>query len=603
MNTNILMGANVFLVIVLFICWYVLLRLIDEIAAICNIRSISVAAQCLGQSDMNGLFLLQDVMNHLGNYIYVVNLQTFEVLFTNEKTRNAIQGFKLGKPCYNLFRGNVCQCADCPIRDLTVDTNRCIKEIYNEKLHIWTEVTVTTLLWRDGSIAGLIDCVDITKRKMEQQQHITQLEKLAYVDELTGGRTYHKFKIDGQQILESQKNSPHFIMKLDVDNFKLINQICGYEKGDMVLRNIATAISMTVRDENDIFARLVNDEFVALFTLWDSSDLQALYEVFLGHFHSLMGNDFSFRCNFPHGCYVVHPCDLKKTDIMDMLEKVNLAHKAAKVNKSLDFAMYDESMIELAIYKKEIENKMADALENGEFLVYLQPKYMLQDKVIAGAEALVRWRKDGQSLISPNSFIPVFEQNGFITKLDFYMLDKVCGILEEWIAQGITPVVTSVNISRLHLNNPHFVQNLCDIVDRHGIHHRYIEIEITETIICDNFDALEILLDELHDKGFSMSMDDFGSGYSSLGLLKNLPVDIIKMDRSFFAGQADSDRAKIVMSSVINMAENLGVHVVAEGIEEEECFEFLRDLHCEMGQGYYFSKPLPVEAFTQLLNF
>ncbi|MEG2843722.1 MAG: EAL domain-containing protein [Ruthenibacterium sp.] len=202
----------------------------------------------------------------------------------------------------------------------------------------------------------------------------------------------------------------------------------------------------------------------------------------------------------------------------------------------------------------------------------------------------------------PGAFISVLERNGFITKVDFHALYNVCCIIRDWIEAGITPVPVSVNFSRLHLGNRKFVRELCQVVDSVGIDRRWIEIEITETAIYDNIETLRILLNDLHQNGFTMSMDDFGSGYSSLGMLKDLPVDIIKMDGSFFTNQKDPERSKIVIGNIIRMAEELGIRIVAEGVEVQQQIDFLRELGCDMVQGYYYAKPMESVEFTQLIG-
>lgn len=576
---------------------------IDEIETICNILATFFVKQHIDEAAAKDLLTRQEVMNHLDNYIYVVEVETYEVLFMNEKIHRLMDDkTQKNPPCYSFFRGKTKQCEDCPVQKLKENKlERMVCEIYNEKLNIWMETTASTLSWTDGSLACLVNCTDITKQKEAHLSHIRQLENLAYVDELTGCRTYYKFKEDALKILQKQQDISHFLVKLDIENFKLINQIYGYAKGNEILCCLAKAMEETTRNENEIFARVGNDEFIALFSIQEDVDAEKIYQDFLQHFYTLVGSDFVFKCNFPHGRYIIYPNNINKLDVNDMFEKANIAHKTAKLDKTLEYVYYDDSMTKEALHAKEIENKMEDALANNEFIVYLQPKYYLDSETIGGAEALTRWKNSNVDLFFPNTFIPIFEQNGFIIKLDFYIFKKVCHIIKEWIQSGIEPVVVSVNFSRLHLGNVNFVKELCEIVDNVGIQRRLLEIEITETVIYDNIETLEILLNELHTAGFSMSMDDFGSGYSSLGMLKNLQVDVIKMDRSFFANQKDVVRSKTVVGSVIQMAAGLGIRTVAEGVEDQEHIDFLRELNCDMVQGYYYAKPMDVEAFTALI--
>lgn len=576
---------------------------VDEIKTICNILATFFVKQYIDEVSQKDLLARQEVMNHLDNYIYVINTDTFQVLFMNKKIQTLIDSSQPDPPCYSFFRGKTAQCEDCPLRSLSLShTERVVAEIYNDKLNIWMETSASLMRWTDGNLACLINCSDITKQKQDHLNYVDQLEKLIYVDTLTGGLTYHKFQIDAQRILKKQPEALHCLIKLDIANFKLINQIYGFEKGNEILCCAAKALRRTTRNAGEIFARVNNDEFIALFTIEDAAEMDALEQGFLDHFQQLVGSDFAFQCRFPHGRYLIEPGEATKMAVHDMFEKVNIAHKAAKLDKTLDYVFYDEQMTQEALRVRTIENRMADALANHEFSVYLQPKYYLKDETIGGAEALTRWKTENLDLFFPNTFIPVFEQNGFITKLDFYIFHQVCLTIRSWIDRDIQPVTISVNFSRLHLDNADFVQSLCHIADSAGVPRKYLEIEITETVIFDNIDTLEVLLNDIHKSGFSMSMDDFGSGYSSLGMLKDFPVDVIKMDRSFFADQRDPQRSKTVVGSVIQMAANLGIRIVAEGVEEEEHINFLRELHCDMVQGYYYAKPMPVDDFTELLQ-
>lgn len=576
---------------------------IDEMKTICNILATFFVKQYIDEVAEKDLLARQEVMNHLGNYIYVINVETFELLFMNEKVQRLLEGAEGNCACYRFFRGNDKQCDDCPIRQLLqTGADRAVAEVFNDHLGIWMESTASLMRWTDGSLACLLNCSDITKQKQEHLNHVRELETLVYVDALTGCRTYYKFKEDAYAILERERDVPHLLVKTDIDNFKLVNQIYGNQTGDEILCKVAQAMTQTMRSENEIFARVANDEFIVLLSMKDDSDIETQYKQFLKNFTALVDEEISFKCRFPRGCYIVPPDNGQALDINDMFEKVNTAHKQAKADKALKFIFYDESMTQRAMHIKEIENRMSDALLGGEFIIYLQPKYYLKDETIGGAEALVRWNNENPDLFAPNAFVPIFEQNGFIVKLDFYVFRNVCRLLRSWLDAGLTPVTVSVNFSRLHLDNPRFVPTLCKIADDAGVDRKYLEIEITETVIYDNIEKLEVLLDEMQASGFSMSMDDFGSGYSSLGMLKSLPVDVIKIDRSFFVNQRDGKRSKTVIGSVIRMAAELGIRTVAEGVENQEHIDFLRELQCDMVQGYYYAKPMPVEQFTALLE-
>ncbi len=282
------------------------------------------------------------------------------------------------------------------------------------------------------------------------------------------------------------------------------------------------------------------------------------------------------------------------------MDRANTARKTIKGGHKNSFAFYDKEMHKKILKEKEIENSMVDALNNGEFIVYFQPKYSLSDYQIIGAEALVRWDNPQKGLIPPIEFIPVFERNGFIVNIDFYVFEEVCKKIREWMDEGQKVVPISVNLSRMHFVNSNFIEEFKLIVDKYKIPTRLIELELTETAVLDNIEGLLDTMNNLKEKGFVISMDDFGTGYSSLNLLKELPVDILKLDRAFFTEKDESNNEKIVISNVIKMAKELKMKVISEGVETISQVEFLKQIGCDMVQGYLFSKPMPVKEFEKI---
>ncbi|MDX5727831.1 putative bifunctional diguanylate cyclase/phosphodiesterase, partial [Clostridioides difficile] len=287
-------------------------------------------------------------------------------------------------------------------------------------------------------------------------------------------------------------------------------------------------------------------------------------------------------------------------DINTIMDRANTARKTIKGGHKNSFAFYDKEMHKKILKEKEIENSMVDALNNGEFIVYFQPKYSLSDYQIIGAEALVRWDNPQKGLIPPIEFIPVFERNGFIVNIDFYVFEEVCKKIREWMDEGQKVVPISVNLSRMHFVNSNFIEEFKLIVDKYKIPTRLIELELTETAVLDNIEGLLDTMNNLKEKGFVISMDDFGTGYSSLNLLKELPVDILKLDRAFFTEKDESNNEKIVISNVIKMAKELKMKVISEGVETISQVEFLKQIGCDMVQGYLFSKPMPVKEFEKI---
>ena len=246
---------------------------------------------------------------------------------------------------------------------------------------------------------------------------------------------------------------------------------------------------------------------------------------------------------------------------------------------------------------------MEEALNNSEFEVYLQPKYGANSRSLAGAEALIRWNSSKFGFVSPGRFIPIFEKNGFITKIDDYMLRKVAELQKKWQEEGKQIVPVSVNISRVHFAREDLAEHICEIVDSVGISREGIELELTESAFFEEKDALIGIVRKLKDMGFAISMDDFGTGFSSLNSLKDLPLDVLKLDAEFFRGSGIRDeRGSAIVAATIQLAKSLGMKTVAEGIEEEEQVNFLAEKGCELIQGYYFDKPLPIEEFENRMN-
>lgn len=468
------------------------------------------------------------------------------------------------------------------------------QEIMNKTIVLTISILTVVLL------AGLYLARLRRHSEDERTIHTQQLEQLAYFDALTGLPNLLNFKREAAKLLTENPNKHFVIFKFDIQTFKAINEMRGYEVGDCVIRAVANEMREGEHLgywKDVLFARNHADEFL-IFDAFDGN--RERIEARLRHFtegynekaRELLGDH---RVEFRYGRYFLERGEL---NIAEVLEKVNLAHRMAKTLKNCTVFDYDDSLKRNILREVEIANKMESALQTGQFKVYLQAKFRLSNESLAGAEALVRWDcpEEGR-IISPLEFIPSFERNGFIVKLDFYMYEESCRLLRTWLEEGRTPIPISVNFSRVHLLNPQLVEQLSEIAERHQIPKRLIEIELTESIIYENEETLQDLLEKLHAAGFLLSMDDFGTGYSSLGLLKNLHVDTIKIDRSFFLGNKYEARAKTVIESVMLMAKKLGIETVAEGVEHLEHIRFLREVGCDVVQGYYYAKPIPAADF------
>jgi EAL domain-containing protein (putative c-di-GMP-specific phosphodiesterase class I) len=348
-------------------------------------------------------------------------------------------------------------------------------------------------------------------------------------------------------------------------------------------------------EKNETYGNMYGDRFFMLIECNSQEELAERRADFEEYFYDCMNNLIPHKIKFPSGWYLI---EKDEKDISTIIEKATFAHIIARQTRlaNNEIQYYDDEMKKAALFENEIEDKMYKDLENGYFKMFLQPKYYINDEKLAGAEALVKWYMNG-TMISPAMFIPVFERNGFVVKLDMYMFEQACIFLRNLLDMEKKIFKISVNFSRLHLNNKDFVAELCSIADKHEIPHNLLEIELTESAILEDQNALARILDELHMNDFTLSIDDFGSGYSSLSLLKDIFVDVVKFDRSFLEASIDSDRALQIISSTINMAKKLKIQVVAEGVETKDHLDILKEMGCDIAQGYYYARPVPTDEF------
>ncbi len=427
--------------------------------------------------------------------------------------------------------------------------------------------------------------------------------RLAYIDQLTNLGNFEKMKLD-KEITKKNNKGKYILAVVDIDKFKLINEMMSYQYGSELLTFVASKID-TALIENEYVYRLGNDLFgLLLISKEKEENLTRLTQLFdeisgyYNHKHAL-----TFSC----GIYQIGKHDF---DLAKCIDNANIARLSGKNYSNNSFIYFDDKMLIKMREMKEFEDGLQQAIEEKQFEIYLQPKYKVRpQKYLGGAEALVRWIHPTKGMISPAKFIPVFEQNGTIQYLDMYVFEAVCRQMRIWLNQGITLVPISVNISRLTLlGQSNFIERIEAIAQKYNIAHSLLELEILESVSFNNSEGLTVFLKKIKNRGFKISIDDFGSGYSSLGLLKNMPIDTLKIDRSFFSDwqrelyTVEETKEKSIVRSIIEMAQGLNLNTVAEGIEEEYQVEFLTNVGCDLIQGYYFSKPLPVEAFEKLLK-
>lgn len=423
-----------------------------------------------------------------------------------------------------------------------------------------------------------------------------EIYRVAYVDPVTNGFTAPRFEKEMQGILDNFQ--PFAFVSVDIRKFKLINDSFGSRDGDRVLQYVHDCLQSYLK-EGEFLARISSDTYNLVLFTTDMAEIRERLEAMTDKVNSYnQSKEQTYYLPLDCGIYIVTDSSI---DIVNIRDRANTARKNNKdmISRHMcSCVFYDDYDRVQMLKEKKMENSMQQALENGEFIVYLQPKINLEKSEIVGAEALVRWNsQDG--LISPGEFIPFFEKNGFIVKLDLYVFDCVCRLLQDWENRGIAPIPISVNLSRNHLLDPQFLKKYEAIQKTYGIASHLLEFELTETVVFENLELLKNVIAQIHAAGFQCSMDDFGSGYSSLNVLKEIPVDILKLDGAFFDKEGDP-RGNDVVETAIELARKLGMKTVAEGVETFTQVEFLRNADCDMVQGYVFSKPLSIENFEVL---
>ncbi len=448
---------------------------------------------------------------------------------------------------------------------------------------------------REKSYRKLVE----SKRKLKESKN--ELKKFEYYDFLTclPNRGFMAEKIEN--ILKKADDKTNFsLLFLDLDNFKMVNDILGHDYGDILLKNIAWDLRECI-DEKDIVARFGGDEFLILLTdVCDKEKIENKARRILDLFSrqwSLSGKEFFITAS---AGIVIYPFD--GADLQTLYKNADTAMNQAKESGKNCFLFFRQYMNEKVSEKLELENKLRKAIKNEEFMVYYQPLIDIRTMQVMGVEALVRWNHPTEGIIQPAKFIPVAEESGLILEIDEFVMRTACKQLKTWIDSDIKPVTISLNLTSKEFQQANFTEILKEIIKDSGLRADYIEIEITESLIMKDLDVTLNILKDLKSIGVRISLDDFGTGYSSLNYLKRLPIDTIKIDKSFIDEITEDSKEEAIAESIIALAHKMNLSVVAEGIETQKQLEFIKEQKCDKAQGYYFSKPLPVDEIERLLS-
>lgn len=424
------------------------------------------------------------------------------------------------------------------------------------------------------------------------------LKRAAATDSLTKLWNREKFMKEAAKKLKDHKDKDFLMAALDVERFKLVNDRFGIEIGNQTLVQIGNKIKKIFKG-NGIYAHGSGDEFL-IFAMDTPENRERMNKA--AELDVKINNTTNYKLPIKVGVCPVTYNDITENDITAYLDRAKIAKSKIKGHPDNGINYFTRKMGDKLNKENELQTIMRKSLENNEFLIYYQPKYNLENNKIIGAEALVRWQHPTKGLISPGDFVPLFEKNGFIVDVDFYVYECVMKMLSRRIDQKKRVVPVSMNVSRCHLNSPTFTLRLEELADKYNIPKDVIEMEITESIFSDEDRAAIKLMYDLKKRNFTLSMDDFGSGYSSLNLLRELPIDTLKIDKGFLETTDESVRSRVIVEEIISMATKINIKTICEGVETEQQRDFLKQAGCDMAQGFFYARPMPLEEFEELLD-
>ena len=423
-----------------------------------------------------------------------------------------------------------------------------------------------------------------------------KITKLLYTDMVTGGYNWLYFTKKGDKLLKKNRGKYNYaVVNLRMEKYRSFCTCFGVKEGEELMEKFYFAIKKNIK-KNELLAHHDEADFGLLVTHKDEEDLNARIEML----EQILSNVIpSIKMYFRFGICIA---DNNDHEVDSLYNNATTALELHPEDSDEKIVSYDIEMKKQQLWERKVEDDMDKALVTNQFKLYLQPKYSTKEEKLAGAEALVRWVHPVDGLIPPNKFIPIFECNGFILQLDDYMIEQVAVQQSKWLQEGRELFPISVNVSRAHFTREDLAEHICKIVDKYNVPHEFIELELTESAFFDDKYVLIDTVKKLRDYGFIVSMDDFGAGYSSLNSLKELSIDVLKIDADFFRGVDSVDRGMLIVSEVIDLAKKLDMKIVAEGIESREQVDFLTAQECDLIQGYYFAKPMSIEEFEEKYN-
>lgn len=529
-----------------------------------------------------------EAMNSQKLIYYAIDSHTNEIQYVSKFTKQQYPNISIGDKCYKAIMKKDRPCQKCPLQGLEKGRDNNSIEVYDENEDVWYLYRVSTIR-KDDKIQYLLLRSDVT----------TFLERVKKTDQLTGTMSGDRFGAAALKKLCS-KNKKYAIASIGIQQFARINDEYGYAIGDVILKMLAKCLKESLLDD-DIVSRLKGDDFVVLY---ENNHLESLKERIYTLFDnfSLMVNEeyLGIDINCICGIYLINEEDFYISEILD---KANLAKQYSLnlIGKKHIIFVLTEELEKKELEEKDIQRRLREAIKNNEFCVYVQPKVNLFTGKIGGGEALIRWFTSDGKVIPPGLFIPIAEKSGMVVQLDNFVYETIFQMIRKWLDQGKKVPIISLNVTKADLFQKDFIEYMDQLTKKYNVPSKYIELEIVETIFSRHPEHLKELVMRLKNLGFWVSMDDFGTGYSSLSMMKHLPVDILKIDGSFFKNSELDERNKAILDSIIHLAQSLQIKIVCEGIETKEQLDYIIQEQCNYAQGYYYYKPMPILDFEEML--
>ena len=453
---------------------------------------------------------------------------------------------------------------------------------------------------RDIAVLGALRDLIFEELIRLDSENNTSVEE-GYRDYITDLSRYENFVENLDQVLPEyiSEDNAVLIVCADIHHFKLINETYGYRKGDELLRTFARQLHS---GEPFIDAcRIYSDNFIVAYSIPKTSVSIARSKI--ENFHESLTHELRRCCPDNHICICsgIYTIEDTNTDISTAIAYANMARKQSKEQKGLHCVQFSPDMIQDMKWRSYLNNELPRAIENHDLVIYYHPKISCDSNRMLGAEALIRWKQEDGSFIYPDQFIPEFESNGNIIKLDYYVYEEVFRYLRDRLDRELPIVPISMNVSRTHLENDDILAYIQLLLNKYNIPAKFIEFELTENIYMNSYESVRIFIASCNSMGISVSMDDFGSGYSSLNMISDLNIDILKIDKIFMRHANLSENDKIVLTSVIDMAKQLNMIVLCEGVETENQVDFLKDAGCDIIQGYYYARPMCQSEFDDFI--